>query len=264
VLASESADIQLTTLLPAGAIVYFRGYARTPSGAIIYSPPTEARAVPQWLTLLSPGAPSGATIEDQSPTFVWSSGAVNAPPGPWIYDFSLSHTAGGSPLVNLSVTDTSHTIPFQLEFSTSYRWAVTARLQAQPATRVSRSSSFVIVDPATPRTTLLHNTFPNPFPSQLRSAACIWFDLSEDAVVTIDVLDLRANHVKRVFPVLVDPGVALEPGRYGREVTGANGCSPEFTWDGTDSFGRRVNPGAYLLRMRAGAKIFHRTMLFRG
>jgi hypothetical protein len=261
--ASDQADISLRAPLPSAAVVYFRGYARTPSGGIVYSPPTEARTVPQWLRLVSPGTASGTVIEDQTPSFTWSSAPVSQPPGPWVYQFVLGLTSGGAPLLNFSTSDTSHAIFFPLELNTSYRWSVTAHLAARPSATVLQSSSFVIVDQAVPRSTLLHNTFPNPFPSPLRNAACIWFDLAESAMVTLDVLDIRTNHVRRIFPAS-GQSARLEAGRYGRQLNSESGCAPEFTWDGTDDSGRRAPQGAYLLRMRAGNRQFVTRLAFRG
>jgi hypothetical protein len=264
VVGSDSADILLNTPLPSATTVFIRGYARTATGDIVYSPPSSARVVPEWLVLLFPGAPTGAIIEEKMPTFKWSSAPVNVPPGPWTYSLVLSRTAGGAALFTVTTSDSSVTLPFPLEISTSYRWAVTARLQANPATAITRSSSFVIVDENVPRTTLLYQTFPNPFPSPLRSFACIWFDLAERSSVAIEILDIRSNRVRRLFPTPGGAVPVLEPGRYGRAVTSAGGCTTEFTWDGTDDLGRKVIPGVYIVRLRAGGREFTRRMVFRG
>jgi hypothetical protein len=261
--ASDQVDIRLTAPLPSGAVVYFRGYARTPSGGIVYSPPSEARAVPQWLRLVSPGSASGAVIEDETPSFVWSGAPVGEPPGPWVYQFRLGFTSGGPPLLDFSTSDTSYAVFFPLELNTSYRWSVRAHLAGRPSSVVTHSSSFVIVDQALPRSTLLHNTFPNPFPSPLRSVACIWFDLAQSAMVTLDVLDIRTNHVRRIFPAAGE-SPRLEAGRYGRQLNSESGCDPQFTWDGSDDTGRRVAQGAYLLRMRAGTAQFVTRIAFGG
>jgi hypothetical protein len=263
VAGNDLADIQLSTPLPSGTIVYFRGYARTSQGTIVYSEPTGARIVPNWLVLLAPGPNSGAVLSDPSPEFVWSSSIINAPPGPWVYNWSVSRSADGATLLTRATSDTTFQLPFALEFNTSYRWEVTAVLQSPVAISVTRSLSFVVVDPAMPRATILHQTFPNPFPSGLRDNACVWFDVAQAAEVSLEVLDLRTNLVKRLFPQSGAPA-QLPAGRYGRDAMSTTGCAPEFQWDGTDQRGRRVNAGVYLLRMRAGTRVFVQRMVFRG
>jgi hypothetical protein len=264
VAASDSAQIRLMKPLPSGATLYFRSYARTADGTIIQSAPSPPRLVPRWLTLVSPNAPNGAILEDQTPRFVWSSARVGNPPGPWTYEFSVVHTAGGPPIFSTTTTDTSLTFPFLLDFNTSYRWAVTASLQDQSTQRVTSTSSFVVIDETLPRVTLLYQTFPNPFPSLTADFACIWFDLAESASVTLDVLDIRTNLVTRIFPRPGGSTAPLAPGKYGRAVNSASLCSGDFTWDGTDQRGRSVIPGLYLLRMRTGGREFVRRMLFEG
>ena len=262
VLATDSAQIRIATPLASGATLHFRSYARTATGDIVLSFPSPPRMVPRWLTLVFPNAPAGAILEDRNPVFVWSSARVNDPPGPWMYDFTIAHSAGGPPIFGATTADTTITIPFDLEFNTSFRWAVSARLPSV-SERVTSSSSFVIVDGSIPRVTILYQTFPNPFPSGVSQFACIWFDLAERARLTIDVLDIRANLVRNVYP---RPGFApfLDPGRYGRAVNSESGCTEQFIWDGTDGRGRRVIPGVYLLRMRAGSREFVKRMVFSG
>jgi hypothetical protein len=264
VVATDSAQIRLLRPLPSGTTLYFRSYARTAEGNEVLSFPSPPRVVPRWLTLVFPNAPAGAILDDQRPTFVWSSARVAAPPGPWRYDFSVANTAGGPPIFSATTTDTTATIPFPLEFNTSYRWAVTATLQDQSNERVTSTSSFVIVDETIPRTTLLYQPFPSPFPSPIIQFACIWFDLAERSTVTIDILDIRAFRVKRVFPEPGASAIPLEPGKYGRAVSTESGCTQQFIWDGTDEGGRRVIPGAYMVRMRAGRREFTKHIVFRG
>ncbi len=264
VLASDTAEIRLTKPLPSGATLYFRSYARTAEGTLIMSFPSPPRMVPRWLTLISPNAPAGAILDEQQPTFTWSSARVSVPPGPWTYDFSIANTAGGPAIFSGTTSDTTFTVPFPLEFNTSYRWAVTARLQDQSAERVTSSSSFVIVDESIPRVTLLYQPFPSPFPSPVVQFACIWFDLAQRSQVTLDVLDIRTNRVRRLYPEGSMMAIFLEPGRYGRAVSPESGCTGEFKWDGTDSNGRRVIPGVYLVRMRAGGREFVKHIVFRG
>ena len=261
VAATGETTIQLRTPLPSGATVYFRGYVRTAQGTTIYSPATQARVVPRWLTLISPG-PGGGILEDRTPVFLWSQGPVAAPPGPWSYTITVMRTTGGPPVLNVATSDTAFFAVTPLEFNTSYRWTVTGQLVNKPEIRISESSSFVIVDQTTPRATLLHQPFPSPFPSPVRSAACVWFDLSEESPVTIDVLTIRTDLVKRIF--VAPPGAPLDAGRYGRAVGSTSGCDSDFSWDGTNELGQRVRAGTYLIRLRAGRREFVKPIVFRG
>ena len=153
---------------------------------------------------------------------------------------------------------------FELEFNASYRWAVSAVLNAPDSIRVESSGSFVIIDERVPRVTLLYQNFPNPFPTLAVPRTCIWFDLHLDAQVTLEVLDLRGNHVRWIIPVN-GFGPFLPAGRDGRTVVDGNiGCDPRLTWDGLTDDERSAHPGVYLLRFRAGGTETIRKMLFRG
>jgi hypothetical protein len=262
--ATDSATIQLTSPLPSGATLFFIGFALDDLGNVILSPPTAATQVPAWLALVSPNAPSGAILEDRTPTFTWSSAMVATPPGPWTYEFRIVASAGGPPLVTAQTSDTVVAPVAPLEFNTSYRWAVTARLQDMSSVTASSRSSFVILDPATPRTTLLYQTFPNPFPSPVSDLACIWFDLAEQSTVSLDILDIRTTPVRHLYPPLTGNPPIFPPGRYGRAASGESGCTQEFTWDGRDDRGTLVSPGVYILRLRAGGRVFFRRMVFEG
>jgi hypothetical protein len=91
----------------------------------------------------------------------------------------------------------------------------------------------------------------------------VWFDIAQTSDVLLEVLDLRTNLVRRLYPS-GGSGSQLSPGRYGRDLGSTTGCAPEFSWDGTDQRGRRVTPGVYLLRMRAGGRQFVQRIVFRG
>jgi hypothetical protein len=83
--------------------------------------------------------------------------------------------------------------------------------------------------------------------------------------VTLEVLDLRGNHVRQIVPS-IGFGPSLLAGRYGRAVGGDGtvGCDPRLTWDGTTDDGRNAHAGVYLLRFRAGTTETILKMLFRG
>jgi hypothetical protein len=117
-----------------------------------------------------------------------------------------------------------------------------------------------------PRTTILYQNFPNPFPSAGSLTTCVWFDLAHASDVLIQVLDIRGNVVRTLLPSATMPS-RLEVGRYGRatgNIPDGFGCDERFTWDGVASDGRTVPPGVYLLRMRADGADVVRRMLFLG
>jgi len=117
-----------------------------------------------------------------------------------------------------------------------------------------------------PRTTILYQNFPNPFPSGGFFATCVWFDLARASDVQIQVLDLRGNVVRTLVPSANTPG-RLPAGRYGRgtgDIPDGFGCDGQFNWDGTTLDGRIAPPGVYLLRMRADGVDVVRRMLFLG
>jgi hypothetical protein len=91
------------------------------------------------------------------------------------------------------------------------------------------------VPPASPVASVMRlgMSSPNPFGAQTRLA----FTVARPMSVSLDVLDTSGRLVRRL---LNDP---LAVG------------DQSATWDGTDSQGRRVPPGIYLYRLRAGSEI---------
>lgn len=76
----------------------------------------------------------------------------------------------------------------------------------------------------------LHSTSPNPFERSTQ----IRFELPQTSRVQIEVFDAQGRRVRNLADRSFEPGVhSLE-------------------WDGADASGRRVGPGVYLVRMRAG------------
>jgi hypothetical protein len=72
-------------------------------------------------------------------------------------------------------------------------------------------------------------------PNPMRGSTRIAFDLSQDALVEVAVLDLAGRVVARL-----DPGTPRAAGGH------------EVTWDGRDERGERVGPGLYVISLRAG------------
>lgn len=273
-LAAETGSVVIQRILPERSSFYFRIVVRTRDGEQFNSLVVGPRSTGPRLTLISPTGTSGVTLTERRPTFTWSSAPIIAPPGPWLYDFSLVDVSTGRvELLGAGLSDTAFQVPVDLEVNRAYRWfvrAYAARGTAGDTARASSASSFVITPENAPLVTLLYQNFPNPFPNAVVSSTCIWFDLRRPAEVTLEVLDLRGRLVKRLIPS--EDFVRLLPaGRYGRtqELGGArsapgSGCDPRLAWDGTGADGRVVRPGVYLLRFAADGQATVRRMLFRG
>jgi hypothetical protein len=205
------------------------------------------------LELVSPSGRSGVTFLTRRPTFSWRSAKVSAPPGPWVYELSITETATQVTRTTPGITDTVFTYPVDLEASTSYRWKVIARvangLPSDTAVAVG-NSTFTIQPSDAVVKTLLYQNFPNPFPAPSSATTCFWFDLKNNAHVELTIHDLRGHRVRTIIPGALASD--LTAGRYGRaNELDQSGCDPRLRWDGTADDGRVVPPGVYLLRFRA-------------
>jgi hypothetical protein len=260
----DNADVALTRLLPERTPIYWRARAITAQGAEVVSPVTGPRPTAAYITLVFPNAPSGNVLSEHRPTFVWR-GAGTGALGPWRYEFQLFVAGVAQPVLDVpNLTDTTFRPVAPLETNTSYRWAVRGTLASGDSARAQSRSSFVIVGASAPRVTLLYQNFPNPFPSPSSATTCIWFDLAETGTVRLDVYDVRGHLVRRLIPGAT-LGDFFTLGRYGRAASGGEtGCDPRFTWDGRAEDGRVVQPGVYLLRLRASGADIIRKIVFRG
>ena len=249
--------------LPSSTRLFWRATATSGTAAAsssVVGPRTSAA----WLRLVSPNLPNGTTVESRRPLFVWRAAPIASPPGPWLFTVAITNVANGQTSLSSGLRDTTWSPPFDLESNTSYRWSVTARLPTGDTLRVPSAATFVIVDRNAPLVTLLYQNWPNPFPSSVSLNTCVWFDLAVATRVQLEVYDLRGALVKRLIPGAELTG-EFGPGRYGRASAGSDsGCDPRFAWDGTDSRGRIVSPGVYLVRLRATGADETRKMLFRG
>ena len=257
--------VQITRPLPSEATVYWRVAARSFLGPQALSNSSGARQVPSWLSLITPNSPVGNAFDIRRPLLVWRVAPVVNSIGPWRFDLEIT-TAGRPEVAASGVRDTTFRPFSELQANTSYRWNVRATLPNGANIRVYSQGSFVITDPPLPTTTLSYQNFPNPFPTAATQSTCFWFDVGEDGVlVSLDVLDLRGNLVKRIVPA--DDGVErFDAGRYGRGAPGASSnCDNRFVWDGTATDGRTVAPGVYLARFRTnkGAPTY-RKIVFTG
>ncbi|MGH7570059.1 MAG: hypothetical protein ACREL9_14000 [Gemmatimonadales bacterium] len=262
-LAAEQYDLRRA--LKPGAPLFWRVDATAATGETGTTQLVGPARVPAWATLTSFNRPEGEnTLEDQ-PTFTWTSPAVAAPPGPFRYDLSIYRRAASGPDFKVTgLTGTSFQIPRALERNVAYSWFLAVSVDPPPDTVVVRSvGTFLVLDPRAPRATVLYQNFPNPFPGSGQDVTCIWFDLTRVSEVELAILDLRGNTVRRLIPGPGIPGV-LSAGRYGRGAAGGPTCDDRLTWDGTTADGRTVPAGVYLYRLRAGALVLFKRIVFRG
>lgn len=260
----DQRTIRLSRPLPQDTPLYWRAVARTASGSEIFSITTGPRTTAPWLTLVFPNEPNGTTVTSRQPALAWSSATVDNPPGPWRYEVAITNAATRQVVSVQMLTDTSFVPTTPLETNTPYRWRVTGRLGSTDSVSRESAATFVIADTDAPLATLLYQSFPNPFPTLSAQKACIWFDLHQPSLVTLDVFDIRGRRVRRLIP---GEGISstLRAGRYGRESGWSDtGCDPRFAWDGLDEDGRVVPAGVYLVRMRAGEQELVKKILFRG
>lgn len=246
-----------------GPALYWRVDATAASGEQATTGLVGPLEVPAWATLLTLNDPAGATTADAQPTLAWRPTAVSTPPAPLRYDVVVQPRSSPQPnLVFAGVSDTSFRIPVALERNAVYRWLLVVHAGADTSAVVS-AGTFVILDDAVPATTLLHQNFPNPFPTADRAYTCLWFDLAQPARVDLAILDLRGRAVRRLIPGPDLSGV-LPPGRYGRGAAGGPACDTRLVWDGTADDGRIVPAGVYLYRLRAGSTTQFKRIVFRG
>ncbi len=247
-----STVIVVPHVLPERITVWWRVRSRTALGALVLSDPTGPRTTATWLTLVAPNNANGTTIGTVRPTFVWTSAHLYAPAKPWRYLLTIFSNLRGDPVQTATLSDTVFTAFADLESNTSYRWSVRAAVPGDDSITVQSASTFVIRDANAPLATTLFQNFPNPFPTARVASTCIWFDLRVQSDVSLDVFDLRGNHVARILPGRgLGVGSTLPAGRYGRsDPQSDSGCDPRLTWDGRADDGRVVPAGVYLIRFK--------------
>ena len=260
-------DVQVRTILPSDATIFWRATVSTPDGKQATSPVGGPRRLLPWLTLLTPNSPSGDILSTRRPLFAWRVPTIVPAVGTWRFDFELVETGDNRIFLQATVAvDTTFIPPIDLQANTSYRWSVRATAPNGESVNATSVASFLIVDPALPTTTILYQNFPNPFPTPNAFATCFWFDVGEPgARISLDVLDLRGNLIRTIIPG-DDRIVDFLPGRYGRGIPGlGNNCDNRFVWNGTANDGRTVAAGAYLMRFKVnnGAPTY-RTIIFKG
>ncbi|MGD0485364.1 MAG: S8 family serine peptidase, partial [Gemmatimonadales bacterium] len=250
-----SSSVMLPTALRPGVRLWWRLGVRSPLGVSDSIPRRGPFVAPAWATLLTLADPGGQSTRDSLPVLAWHAAAVASPPGPFRYDVAVYPSSEGPAAAVASatgLTDTIFRLTRPLEHSLPFRWQVIVHLGADSSVVTSRGT-FVVVDDATPATTLLFQNFPNPFPNPRTGLVntCIWFDVAQGGAVQLDVFDIRGRRVRRLAPAAA-VAATLDPGHYGRppgDVPGS--CDPRFAWDGRDDTGAFVRPGVYLYRLTA-------------
>ena len=257
----------MTQLLPESRDIFAEAEVLDSQGNQVASTVIPAGHTGPRLTLLEPDGATGVSVGTQQPTFAWRSAAITTPPGPWVYELSVTNVATQVTRSRGGIIDTVYTYPDTLEANTSYRWHVVARPLnglASDSASVSSRSSFVISPSDKPITTLLYQNFPNPFPAPSSRTTCVWFDLRTPSEVRLMIYDLRGNPVRTIIPGAGLAGI-LPSGRYGRlnELEG-RGCDPRLAWDGTADNGQVVPAGIYLVRLKTDGYESIKKIVFRG
>lgn len=219
--------------------------------------------VPGWATPTAFTNPAGTNVSDSQPTLTWTSPAIAAPPGPFVYDLFIRRLSATAPDVTATgLVGLSFTPPAPLERNAPYTWSLVVHAGAD-TTAVPSGGSFLVLDPTLPPATLLYQNFPNPFPAAGRDSTCIWFDIAVTGLAELMVLDLRGNIVRRFVPGADFPPILLA-GRYGRNTAGGPSCDPRLAWDGRADDGRTVPAGVYLCRLKAGGNVYFKRIVFLG
>ncbi len=264
--SGTSATVVIPRLLLPLSTVWWRAIVRTAQGALVVSNAQGPRRTSAWINLIAPNNLNGTTVTTTRPAFQWSAVRIHAPVQPWRYTIVVTRASDGFVALTGTLTDPDSVfVPFaDLEANTPYRWSLSAVAGTGDSIRVVNASSFVIASPNAPIATVMFQPFPTPFPTERLNATCVWFDLRRQSEVTLEVLDLRGNHVAHVIPRRGGANT-FAPGRYGRVAPGSDtGCDDRFTWDGTDDSGRLVRPGVYLIRFRGDGTSTIKRVLFRG
>ena len=248
--------VTLPRAVQPGTRLYWRATAQSALGVSETIRRVGPLIVPPWVTLTSLNAPSGQSIRDSQPLFVWHAPSVASPPGPLTFDFAVFPASLGPARPVLSVrglTDTSYRPSMPLERNLPFRWRIVAHLGLTDSVVATSTGTFLILDQLAPATTVLFQNFPNPFPNRALgvTTSCIWFDIATPGNVRLEVFDIRGRLVRRFIPSAQLPG-QLDVGRYGRPAGDAPGtCDARLAWDGKDETGAYVRPGVYLYRLTA-------------
>lgn len=216
--------------------------------------------MPHWVTLTTLNDVKGSFTDTPRPTLQWTALAVPPLLGQMHFDVQVLGPTGIPVQTMTDVTTDTVKLTQSLDYNAAYSWRVIARVGGYADT-VTSVGTFVVNSAIQPPTTTLYQNFPNPFPrAGGASETRIWFDLSANVQVELNVYDLRGRLVRRLIPGPGCGNITLGPGLFGRTPVGDE-CI-RTTWDGRDDAGRTVPRGVYLLRLRAGGVSQTRHIVF--
>jgi len=221
--------------------------------------------VPSWVSLEVLNEPSGSELVDPQPEFRWRSPELPAPAGPFTYELQVVSDRESELIQSYpGLEEVTFRIPSPLPFNLPMRWRVIAQARSGVADTVTSAGPFVVTSGANPPATILYQNFPNPFPNTEFGGmeTRIWFDLARASTVELAVYDIRGRLVRQLIPGMGCGAVKLPPGLYGRDDGGEADPCTTFSWNGLDDRGRDVEPGVYLLRLRAGGVVDVRRVVF--
>lgn len=261
----ESFSLSARRPIRPAAALYWRVTAESPVGVRRSTPRAGPFVMPDWVRLTRFAGPGVTFTDSERPEFTWSPLEAPAPAGPFTYTLQVLSAETGAIVQSVQSAAPPHRLENPLVPNVSYRWRIIAAARNGVADTVETTSPFVVQTSGQPPATLLHPTFPNPFPRLGVSEARIWFDLAEAGAVELGVYDLRGRLVRQLIPAQPGCGaVELEAGVYGRGA-GALGSSAECavtSWDGRDASGELVPRGVYLLRLRTAGRALTQRILF--
>jgi hypothetical protein len=251
--------------LPPRTRLFWRVEARSTQGVGSATPPQGPLEVPSWVSLDVLNDPSGTQVADPQPEFRWTAMELPGPAGPFTFELQILSDREGEVIQSYPDLEEEHyRIGDQLPFNLPLRWRVIAQARAGSADTVASAGPFVVIGGANPPVTILYQNFPNPFPNPDEGTweTRIWFDLARTSVVELAVFDMRGRMVRSLIPGRGCGPTELPLGLYGWEDGPSSDPCTAFAWDGEDESGRRVSPGVYLLRLRAGGVVKVRRVVY--
>lgn len=259
----DATQYSLRIPLKPGAPLFWRVDANSPTGVTASTGTVGPVGVPAWARLTALAESAGSATASTRPVFSWSPTTIASPPGPFRYDLFVQRSNSSVPIFGIEgLTDTAFQLPTPLESNATYRWALVVHAGTDTSL-VQPPAPFVVLDATAPPATVLYQNFPNPFPTPARETTCIWFDLAQPGVATLEILDLRGGIVRRLL-ARDDFPVVLPAGRYGRGSPGGGLCDPRVAWDGRSDDGRSLPAGVYLYKLKVGGVIQFKRIVFRG
>lgn len=262
----DATSLTVKRPLQPAPVLHWRVVAEAFPGVRRVTRPALPFSMPDWVRLITFNTPEPSQTNTTRPTFQWEPLAAPAPIGPLVYDLQILNAQTGAVVQTVNnLTTATVQPPNPLTPNLSYRWRVIVHSRIPGAVDTVRSAGiFLVTTNEQPPATLLYQNFPNPFPRPDLGVndTQVWFDVTTTTTVELAVYDLRGRLVRTLIPA--DPScgsVSLQPGQYGRGVTGADPCIMTH-WDGRTGGGELVTRGVYILRLRAGGTDQIKRMLF--